>query len=72
LLVGASAVQVVSTLYKNGPGQIGLMLDGLTKWMEEKSYNSIADFRGKLSYEQAENPAAFERIQFMKYYGGIA
>ncbi|MBB5348132.1 dihydroorotate dehydrogenase-like protein [Desulfoprunum benzoelyticum] len=72
LLVGASAVQVVSTLYKNGPGQIGLMLDGLSKWMEEKSYNGIADFRGKLSYEQAENPAAFERIQFMKYYGGIA
>jgi len=72
LLVGASAVQVVSTLYKNGPGHIGVMLDGLTRWMEEKSYDRIADFRGKLSYEQAENPAAFERIQFMKYYGGIA
>ncbi|KGO34831.1 MAG: dihydroorotate dehydrogenase-like protein [Desulfoprunum sp.] len=72
LLVGASAVQVVSTLYKNGPAQIGVMLDGLTRWMEARSYNCIADFRGKLSYEQAENPAAFERIQFMKYYGGIA
>ena len=72
LLVGASAVQVVSTLYKNGPAQIGAMLDGLNRWMEEKSFSSIADFKGKLSYEQAENPAAFERIQFMKYYGGIA
>ncbi len=72
LLVGATAVQVVSTLYKNGSGQINTLLDGLEKWMEEKSYNSIEDFRGKLSYQQAENPAAFERIQFMKYYGGIA
>ena len=72
LLVGASAVQVVSTLYKNGPAQIGVMLDGLTRWMESNSYDRIADFKGKLSYEQAENPAAFERIQFMKYYGGIA
>jgi dihydroorotate dehydrogenase (fumarate) len=72
LLVGASAVQVVSALYKNGPAQIGAMLDGLNRWMEEKSFSSIADFKGKLSYEQAENPAAFERIQFMKYYGGIA
>jgi dihydroorotate dehydrogenase (fumarate) len=72
LLVGASAVQVVSTIYRNGPGQIDAMLDGLRKWMDEKSFSSIADFRGKLSYEQAENPAAFERIQFMKYYGGIS
>lgn len=72
LLVGATAVQVVSTLYKNGSGQIKTLLDGLEKWMEEKSYNSIEEFRGKLSYKQAENPAAFERIQFMKYYGGIA
>ncbi|KAB2888045.1 MAG: dihydroorotate dehydrogenase-like protein [Desulfobulbaceae bacterium] len=72
LLVGASAVQVVSTIYRNGPAQIGAMLDGLNRWMEEKSFSGIADFKGKLSYEQAENPAAFERIQFMKYYGGIA
>jgi dihydroorotate dehydrogenase (fumarate) len=72
LLVGATAVQVVSTLYKNGPGQLNTLLEGMEKWMEEKSYNRIEDFRGKLSYQQAENPAAFERIQFMKYYGGIA
>ncbi len=72
LLVGAAAVQVVSTLYKNGSGQIDTLLAGLVKWMEEKSYDSIEEFRGKMSYKQAENPAAFERIQFMKYYGGIA
>ena len=72
LLVGATAVQVVSTLYKIGPGQLNTLLEGLEKWMEEKSYNRIEDFRGKLSYQQAENPAAFERIQFMKYYGGIS
>jgi len=31
----------------------------------------IEDFKGKLSYDEVENPTAFERIQFMKYYGGI-
>lgn len=72
LLAGATAVQVVSTLYKNGPGQIGSMLDGLEKWMEEKSFGSIAAFRGRLSHKQAENPAVLERIQFMKHYGGLA
>lgn len=72
LLAGATAVQVVSTLYKNGAGQLNTLLDGLEKWMAEKSYGTIAEFRGKLSQEQVENPAVYERIQFMKYFGGIA
>lgn len=72
LLVGATAVQVVSTLYRNGSGQINVLLQELENWMEQKSYSKIADFRGKLSCEMVENPAAFERIQFMKYYGGIS
>jgi dihydroorotate dehydrogenase (fumarate) len=72
LLAGATAVQVVSTLYKNGPGQINTMIADLERWMAGKSYRTIAEFRGKLNQAQAENPAVFERIQFMKYYGGIA
>ena len=72
LLAGATAVQVVSTIYKNGVGQIPVLLAGLDEWMTRKSYNSLADFRGKLSYEKATNAAVFERTQFMKYYGGIS
>ena len=71
LLVGASAVQVVSALYKNGPQYINTLLQGLEEWMGSKSYTRIADFQGKLSYKQASDPTAFERVQFMKYYGGI-
>lgn len=40
--------------------------------MEEKSFASIAEFRGRLSYDNAENPAAYERIQFMKQFAGIS
>jgi dihydroorotate dehydrogenase (fumarate) len=72
LLAGATAVQIVSTLYKNGVGQIPAMLDGLDKWMTGKSFTRLADFRGKLSYDQAAEPAVFERTQFMKYYGGLS
>ena len=72
LLAGADAVQVVSTLYKNGPAQLKAMLAGLEKWMEEKSFGAVADFKGKLSYAGSANPAAFERIQFMKQFAGIA
>jgi len=70
LLAGADAVQVASTLYENGKGQIGKMLKTLEDWMEGKGYGSLSDFRGKMSQAKSSNPAAYERVQFMKYFGG--
>jgi len=45
LLAGASAVQVVTTLYKNGIGQIAKMVNDLNEWMEKKQYNKIRRFQ---------------------------
>ena len=70
LLAGADAVQVASTLYQNGRGRIGEMLKTLEDWMEGKNYNSLSDFRGKMSQAKSSNPASYERSQFMKYFGG--
>ncbi len=72
ILAGANAVQVASTLYKNGKGQITAMLKTLEEWMVEKGYGSLADFRGKMSQAKSSNPAAYERVQFLKYFGGIS
>lgn len=71
LLAGARAVQVVSTLYSNGIDQIQKMTAELEKWMDEKGYNYIDQFRGRMSSAESINPAAFERIQFMKYFSEI-
>ena len=68
LLAGAKAVQVVSSLYKNGPKHIRAMQDTLKKWMADHDYTSLSDFRGKMSQDAASNPAVFERVQFMKYF----
>jgi dihydroorotate dehydrogenase (fumarate) len=70
LLAGANAVQVVSTLYNNDKGYIQEMLKTLEDWMAKKGFNSLADFRGKMSQAKSSNPAAYERMQFMKYFGG--
>ena len=70
ILAGANAVQVASTLYKNGKGQIAEMLNTLEAWMDKKGYSSLSDFRGKMSQAKSSNPAAYERVQFMKYFGG--
>lgn len=71
LLAGANVVQVASTIYRNGPEYIQTMLRDLNRWMEAKDYNTIDDFRGKLSRNNTDNPAAYERMQFMKYFSGI-
>ncbi len=68
LLAGANAVQVVSTLYENGPQYIETMNQELKDWMKRKNYQKIDDFRGLLSQERQVNPALFERVQFMKYF----
>jgi dihydroorotate dehydrogenase (fumarate) len=72
ILAGAAAVQVVSTVYKNGTAQLNNMLAELDAWMTRKSFSNLDQFRGKLSYEKAQNPEVFERTQFMKYYGGLS
>lgn len=68
ILAGAQAVQVTSVLYKNGFGQIAVMLRQLEDWMEAHDYASLSLFRGKLSQSRSKNPAAYERVQFMKYF----
>jgi len=71
LLAGAKSVQVVSAIYKNHPPVIAEMLEDVKKWMKDKGYGSIKDFQAKLNLQELINPAAFERIQFMKHFGQI-
>ena len=68
ILAGANAVQVVSTLYRHGEKFIGQMLDEVTKWMQQEGYRTLDDFRGKMSQEASSNPAAYQRVQFMKNF----
>ncbi len=66
LLAGAAAVQVVTGLYRNGVKSISGMLADLTRWMDGKSYATIADFRGKLSQAKSKDPWAYTRAQYAK------
>jgi dihydroorotate dehydrogenase (fumarate) len=65
LLAGADCVQVVSTLYKNGFGQIGKMLKEINTWMDHKKYDSIDTFRGKLSRKNMKDPFVYKRAQYV-------
>lgn len=66
ILAGASVVQVASTLLENGLPYLSTMLLDLENWMEEKGYESLDEFRGKVSQQNVVDPFGFERAQYMK------
>jgi len=65
LLAGADCVQVVSTLYKHKPEHIAAMLSEIEAWMESKKYNSISEFKGKLSKKELKDPFVYKRGQYI-------
>ena len=66
LLSGATCVQVVSTVYKNGLTQISNIVRELEEWMDVKNYKSIDEFRGKLSKNRlTNNPFVYKRAQYV-------
>ena len=71
LLTGATTVQVVSCLYKNGIDTLRDLNSGLQAWMEKKGYNNIAAFRGKLAVQPTDKASVAMRTQFMKYFAEI-
>jgi dihydroorotate dehydrogenase (fumarate) len=71
LLAGATTVQIASALYKEGFDVIPDILKNTALWMKKHEFKSVDDFRAKLSKTNLENPAAIERVQFMKLYSGV-
>ena len=65
ILAGASAVQLCSTLYKNGVQYISQIRSDLENWMSRKGYDNLNAFKGAIT-KSDENCMAFERVQFMK------
>ena len=66
ILSGATCVQVVSTLYKNGFSQINIIKKELEEWMDVKNFTNIDEFRGLLSKNKlSSNPFVYKRAQYV-------
>ena len=65
ILAGADVVQVVSTVYRNSPSVVSDILMDLNRWMDDKGYKSLDDFRGKLSRKNMKNPFTYQRAQYV-------
>lgn len=65
IMAGADAVQVVSTIYRNQPGIVADILIELSRWMDDKGYKTLDDFRGKLARKNMKDPFAYQRAQYV-------
>jgi dihydroorotate dehydrogenase (fumarate) len=65
LLAGADCVQVVSTLYKNGIDQLTRINQEIETWMDQRNYETIDNFRGKLSKKSMKDPLVYKRAQYV-------
>ncbi len=65
LMSGANAVAVASVLLRRGAGEIGVMLESMTHWMEVHEYESVRQMIGSISLAHTDNPSAYERNSYM-------
>jgi dihydroorotate dehydrogenase (fumarate) len=68
LLVGATTVQVCSSLYINGIEYIAKIVNQIDNWLGAHGYKTLEEIRGLLGSKTHEERKVFGRAQFMKYY----
>ena len=61
---------MTSALIKKGPAHVGTVLDGLEAWLSENLYESVTQLRGSASAAGVEDPAGFERAQYVRLLTG--
>jgi dihydroorotate dehydrogenase (fumarate) len=66
VMAGANVAMVASEFVANGIGQASPMLAEMENWMTAYEYKSVEKMRGSMSQKKVENPAAFERANYMK------
>ncbi|MGL5684144.1 MAG: dihydroorotate dehydrogenase-like protein [Marinifilaceae bacterium] len=68
LLAGAQTVQICSVMYQESLESISKINQFISEWMDKQMYQSVEEFRGKLSYKNVDSGLRYERAQFMKYF----
>jgi dihydroorotate dehydrogenase (fumarate) len=66
LMAGANVTMMASALLKHGIYHLVNVERELRTWMIQNEYDSVAQMRGSVSQLHCDNPAEFERAQYMK------
>lgn len=70
LLAGADVTHLASALLQNGPEHLALLRRGLSLWLEDHDYHSVAQMKGSLCQRNAPDPSAYERTGYLETLHG--
>jgi dihydroorotate dehydrogenase (fumarate) len=65
LMAGAAVTHMCSALLQQGPAQLATVLAELAAWLDEREYESVQQMRGSLSQQNAIDPAAYLRANYV-------
>lgn len=66
LLVGADVAMTTSSLLRRGPEHLASLEAELRAWMTDHEYESVHQLRGSVSTATSDDPAAFERANYLR------
>lgn len=66
LMAGADVTMLCSVLLRRGIAHIQVLEREMREWMEEHEYESVEQFKGRMSQKNCPDPSAFERAQYMQ------
>jgi dihydroorotate dehydrogenase (fumarate) len=66
LLVGADVAMTTSALLRHGPKHVATLEAELRAWMTDHEYESVDQLRGSVSTATSDDPAAFERANYLR------
>jgi dihydroorotate dehydrogenase (fumarate) len=66
LMAGADVVMTTSSLLRHGPEHLVRLREGLTEWLLERDYSSVADLRGCMSLDRVPDASAYERANYIR------
>jgi dihydroorotate dehydrogenase (fumarate) len=47
------------------------IIKGMETWMMQHNFNSVSEFKGLLSKTNVNNPASYERVQFLRLFSSV-
>jgi dihydroorotate dehydrogenase (fumarate) len=66
LLAGGDVAMMTSALLRHGPDHLRPVEVRMRDWMDRHGYETVDQLRGRLSQRAVPDPAAFERVNYLK------
>jgi dihydroorotate dehydrogenase (fumarate) len=65
IMAGANVAMMASTLLMNGIDHLRVVEQQVREWMDKNGYDTVDEMRGIVSQIHSDNPAEFERAQYI-------